>query len=299
MVGRANLDGSDVQRSFLTPPGGFLTGIAADNAHLYWSQACLVLGSCGSGTISRATLDGSGVQRDFITAVLPARLAVDADHIYWTKSDGGFLQKTTADTIGRANLDGSAIRQDFITMGSVNLKGVAVNGTHVYWTSAPRETSGLRLTCSPNPVMAGGWTTCTATVTNRGTPSTPTGTVAFTASGGTFSARSCTLSGSGVSSACQARYTPTAGVSYRTITARYGGDSTHTASTESTMIFVFVLPHLTNVSQSARRWRRGNALPHFTRSEPPSRSRSTTGTTRKCSLTSSTSCPDDWSAANA
>jgi hypothetical protein len=58
-------------------------------------------------------------------------------------------------------------------------------------------------------------------------------------------------------------------VSYRTIAARYSGDSTHTASTESTMIFVFVMPHLTNVSQSAQRWRRGNALPRFTRARPP------------------------------
>ncbi len=275
-IGRVNVDGSGGQQRFITPPGGFLTGIAVDNAHLYWSQACLVLGACGSGTISRANLDGSGVRRDFITAVLPTRLALDAGHIYWAKSDAPFYVKTTGDTIGRANLDGSGVQQDFITIGSVNLFGVAVNGTHIYWTSGPRPTSAFRLTCSPNPVMAGERTTCTATVTNMGTPSTPTGTVTFAANSGTFSARSCTLSGSGVSATCQARYKPTsssrcaqASGPCSTITARYSGDSTHTASTESSTIGVFVLPHLTNVSQSEQRWRRGNALPHLTRARPP------------------------------
>lgn len=267
-VGRANLDGSGVEQRFIAPPGGSLTGIAADSAHIYWSQACLVLGSCGSGTISRANPDGSGVQRNFITAVLPARLAVDAGHIYWTKSDAPFYLKTTADTIGRANLDGSGVQQDFVAMGSVNLKGLASDGAHIYWTSAPRPTSGLRLSCSPSPAMAGGWTTCTATVVNVGTPSTPTGTITFTASSGTLSARSCTLSGSGVSAACHVRYKGAPKVAYRTIAVRYSGDSTHTASTDRTTIFVFILPHLTHVSQSAQRWRRGNALPYFTRARP-------------------------------
>ena len=277
-VGRANLDGSLAQPRFIVPAGGFLTGIAVDDAHIYWSQACTIpsLSSCRSGTIWRANLDGSDVRRDFITAVLPTRLALDAGHIYWAKSDGGFSLKTTADTIGRANLDGSGIQQDFITMGSVNLQGVAVGGTHIYWTSTARPTSALRLTCSPDLLMPGGWSTCTATVTNIGTPSPPTGTVTFTARDGTFSARSCTLSGSGASAACQVRYKPTsssrcprASGPCSTITARYSGDSAHPASTESTTIGVVVIPRLTNVSQSAQRWRRGKVLPHYTRVRAP------------------------------
>ena len=73
---------------------------------------------------------------------------------------------------------------------------------------------------------------CTATVidTSPGTFTPPTGTVGFTSSGsGLFSATQCTLSGSGNGTSCTVDYYTPPGVPFKgqTITATYGGDSTH------------------------------------------------------------------------
>jgi Bacterial Ig-like domain (group 3) len=78
---------------------------------------------------------------------------------------------------------------------------------------------------------------CTATVSNTapGTAAAPTGTVTFTSSRhGIFSATTCTLSVSGSSASCSVRYTRLLGS--QTLTASYGGDSTHQASAGSTTL---------------------------------------------------------------
>jgi hypothetical protein len=68
-IGRANLDGTGVDRSFI-PAGGF-PGVAVDAAHVYWTNEF--------GTIGRANLDGTGVDHSFITgAGRPWGVAVDA-----------------------------------------------------------------------------------------------------------------------------------------------------------------------------------------------------------------------------
>jgi hypothetical protein len=82
---------------------------------------------------------------------------------------------------------------------------------------------------------------CTATVsdTSPGSATTPTGTISFTSSGhGVFSATQCTLSGSGTSASCTVYYATAAGISMKgqTITASYGGDSTHQSSAGSTTL---------------------------------------------------------------
>jgi hypothetical protein len=78
---------------------------------------------------------------------------------------------------------------------------------------------------------------CTATVSDAspGTATAPTGTVTFTSSRrGIFSSTRCTLSGSGTSASCSVRYTPLFGS--QTLTASYGGDSTHQTSTGNTTL---------------------------------------------------------------
>jgi hypothetical protein len=93
-------------------------------------------------------------------------------------------------------------------------------------------------------VAVGTPSTCTATVsdTDAGAASTPTGSVGFATSGpGSFSAGSCTLSeaSAGVAS-CSVSYTPAASDSLRTdtITASYGGDSTHAGSSATAAVTV-------------------------------------------------------------
>jgi hypothetical protein len=116
VIGRANLDGTGVQESFISGIGNVGCGLAVDDGHIYWVST--------DGWIGRANLDGTGVNRDFIYGA-GCGVEVDGGHIYWRSATG----------IGRANLDGTGVNQDFITPGmpgSVPLP-CADDGTYLYW----------------------------------------------------------------------------------------------------------------------------------------------------------------------
>src|SRR5436309_15265364 len=69
-IGRANLDGTGVNQSFIT--GGKITptGVAVDGAHVYWANYV-------GNTIGRADGDGTGVNQSCIAANSPLGVAVD------------------------------------------------------------------------------------------------------------------------------------------------------------------------------------------------------------------------------
>jgi hypothetical protein len=115
-IGRANLDGTSVDKRFITGvPTGFC-GIAVVGSHIYWTNGRFV---------GRANLDGAGVNQRFIrTAGIPCSVAVYHGHIYWGQLTGGGAHPIT--TIGRANLDGSAINNQFITGIHDTCAGLAV-----------------------------------------------------------------------------------------------------------------------------------------------------------------------------
>jgi hypothetical protein len=124
--------------------------------------------------------------------------------------------------------------------GSVTLSGAYTGdsshassaGTTVLTIPTPQATA-TTLTCQPGLLRD----KCTATVsdTSSGTATTPTGTVTFTSSRhGIFSKTTCTLSGTGTSASCFVYYTPLFGS--QTLTATYGGDATHQASTGKTTL---------------------------------------------------------------
>lgn len=100
-VGRANLDGSAVNESFLPVNAARL---AVAGGHIYWSN--------GYGTvIGRADLDGSNVVEQFISQLDAAwGITADSEHLYWVSGEFG--------TIARANLDGSRVDSRFIVGGS-------------------------------------------------------------------------------------------------------------------------------------------------------------------------------------
>jgi hypothetical protein len=124
-VGRANLDGSGANQSFVPLPQA-ATGVAVDGSHIYWANPT-------TNTIGRANLDGTGVNQSFITgASKPQYVAVDGSHVYWTNAVTGV---NGAGTIGRANLDGTSPNQSFIT-GANNPQGIALDGSFVYWANA-------------------------------------------------------------------------------------------------------------------------------------------------------------------
>ena len=117
-IGRANLDGSGVNRNFISGAAD-PWGVAVNGRYVYWANR-------GTNAIGRANLDGSAVDQSFIDATSlrdPRGVALDRRHIYWANGPG---------KIARANLNGSGLNQNFI--GAIKSPiGVAVDRAHVYW----------------------------------------------------------------------------------------------------------------------------------------------------------------------
>jgi virginiamycin B lyase len=174
-IGRANLDGTGVDQSFIT---GLGFDLAVDGAHVYWTDR-------PRHRIGRANLDGTGVDQSFITQDSDTDVggvAVDAAGIYWAGHfsesvcqteecpDYGFISRLNLDgisagaqlrlgagddpcgvavgashvywadpgpggRIGRANLDFTGVDKEFITDVPVARCGVAVDAAHIYWSS--------------------------------------------------------------------------------------------------------------------------------------------------------------------
>jgi virginiamycin B lyase len=121
-VGRANLDGSAANPSFFGLAAD-PSGLAVDGGYLYWANPGSTI---GTGTIGRANLDGTGANPGFLTGLsLPQGVAVDRGHVYWTSAFTG--------TVGRADLNGTGANELFI-LGAA-LGDVAVDANHVYWGS--------------------------------------------------------------------------------------------------------------------------------------------------------------------
>jgi hypothetical protein len=114
-IGRARLDGSNPERSFI-PFSNWASdcGLAASDTYLYWVEG---------ETIARANLDGGGIHHAFIPDAGPVNgIALDSGHIYWA---GGVLNSTGS--IGRANLDGTQADPVWISSSGDLPRGVAVD----------------------------------------------------------------------------------------------------------------------------------------------------------------------------
>jgi virginiamycin B lyase len=130
-IGRANLNGTSVNHSFITGADG-PCGVAVNGTHVFWSNSGLGTGP-NVGTIGRANLDGTGANQSLVSAPdNPCGVAVDGGHVYWADGDRVSL--------GRANLNGSAPQPDFIS--PVPACGVAVDGSHIYWGNAGSDSIG-------------------------------------------------------------------------------------------------------------------------------------------------------------
>jgi hypothetical protein len=123
-IGRANVDGTGVNQSFIDTAAGGPIGVAVDSNYVYYAKS-------GTNTIGRANLDGTGANQSFITGASLSQVggvAVDSNYVYWSNS--GLL----ANTIGRANLDGTGVNQGFITVPN-GPRDVAVDSSSIYWTN--------------------------------------------------------------------------------------------------------------------------------------------------------------------
>jgi hypothetical protein len=117
-IGRAELDGSNPDRKFITSAGSPYQ-LEVDGAHIYWVSP---------RSIGRANLDGTDPDPSFIKlAETPGSgdLAVNAGHIYWISHSAGT-------GIGRANLDGTGVEQNFIPVSGAGF--LAVDDQHIYWS---------------------------------------------------------------------------------------------------------------------------------------------------------------------
>jgi hypothetical protein len=140
-IARASLYGRDIDESFIIDPGwdGGACGLAVDASHIYWGHIPFRGTSFPLTAIWRANLDGSGRDQTFIrddTGPPRCEVAADATHIYFATAGGP--------TIGRANIDGSGVEQSFIT-DTGGVSDVAVDDTHIYWTSVDFNTPDARL----------------------------------------------------------------------------------------------------------------------------------------------------------
>src|SRR5262245_2658202 len=130
-IGRANLDGSDVNPSFMTLVTA--SWVAVDDQHIYWTND-------PNGAIGRANLDGSQVNRSFIAlppGSSPSAVAVNGQHIYWTDVPGVLQSR-----IGRANLDGSNVNPNLITLSGALVFALAADYQYIYWTDLEAGTIG-------------------------------------------------------------------------------------------------------------------------------------------------------------
>jgi hypothetical protein len=106
-IGRANLDGSDVEPDFLPLVGSHLNGIAVGDGHIYWTAR-------ETHDIGRADLDGRHVNPRFITALgFAAGPAVGGSYIYWHEET---LIGTGRLWIARADLNGGDVRNTLINI---------------------------------------------------------------------------------------------------------------------------------------------------------------------------------------
>jgi hypothetical protein len=144
-IGRADLDGSNVNRAFVIGASSPVA-VAADGGGVYWTNdgrwptnPRFTVGP----SIGRSTLDGADVAHEFITgfhggSTLPLGLAVHGSRLYWTVHRQAWGRKNA---IGSANVDGSRVEHDFIPR-LADVKDVAVGGGHVYWIDVLRGRIG-------------------------------------------------------------------------------------------------------------------------------------------------------------
>ncbi len=137
-IGRANIDGSSLQHSFIPATAKWT---AVDSGHVYWTNT-------DAGSIGRANIDGSSPEPTFVTGLeSPEGIAVDSGHIYWAEArDHG----EGHGTIGRSTLAGGSVEKEFIA-GASNPRGVAVNSENIYWTNGATSQIGRATLAGASP----------------------------------------------------------------------------------------------------------------------------------------------------
>jgi hypothetical protein len=247
--------GCSDEQDLAVAPGGSEFAVACHDSgradQVYSTASLSPLRSLGSPTAPpfnvAISYDGAGAAAAGTTTSVPSpdlylyppgsATAVNTYSLYSLGGAGGILAPRGLAWVP----DGSQVFGMLIRGSSFALAMIA-NPT----VASPDHTT-TALNCSPNPVPIGGATSCTAIVTDTVAGGTaPTGTVAFTSgtSDGSFSSSSCTLAPDSTvgQATCVVSYTPgqTGNGTTQTVTAAYGGDSSHAASSGQAALILTV-----------------------------------------------------------
>ena len=119
-IGRANLNNTGVNPDFIIPSVR-PTGVAVDGTYIYYTQV--------DGKIVRAPLDQSSGPQTIVSGLgVLWGVAVDSNYVYWAEPD--------QDRIGRIRRDLTGGQEDGWLTGLQEPRGVAVNGTHIFWSNS-------------------------------------------------------------------------------------------------------------------------------------------------------------------
>jgi sugar lactone lactonase YvrE len=98
--------------------------IVIDATHVYW------VNQGAPGAVMRRRLDDGAPETVWSVAKIPGGIALDADAIYWSQLENG----GSVFRLAKAQVGTSAAPQELAT-GQGGSIGVAVDATHVYWTT--------------------------------------------------------------------------------------------------------------------------------------------------------------------
>ena len=130
-IGRANLDGTGVDQSFIPFPADKAAGVAVD--------ATTSTGATGDHAppIGRANLDGTGVDHTFIpfpSGFTPGAVEVDAAHIYWFNARPTYPSEGTP-SVAPTSTEPASTRASSAASGSRHRADLAVDAGHIYWAA--------------------------------------------------------------------------------------------------------------------------------------------------------------------
>lgn len=124
-IGRARLDGTDIQPNFIPHSAGVSDpfGITVTASHIYWTNE-------GPGTIGRADISGANPNPSFVSdpGNSPCGLATDNRFLYYTAYPGGNAH------VARVPITGGTPDDTFISAPDKDC-GVAADGSHLYWVT--------------------------------------------------------------------------------------------------------------------------------------------------------------------
>jgi hypothetical protein len=140
-IGRANLNGSHVQRKFIphANPAATPNDLAVEGAHVYWIKK--------AGSLWRALTDGSHAEK--IVGGVGQSVTVGGDHVFWGDDVNG-------PTIGIAAPDGSGANHDWLEdpFNTETPWGLAVDplgSAFIFWDTSSREIFYAQDPQSPSP----------------------------------------------------------------------------------------------------------------------------------------------------